>query len=172
MVDTIDLCDDEDGPETPNRPQHDQPRCLLPLSMPKMVQPTLHAQLEHRLDHRNTVVSDSPLPAFSPRVSPSRAYPEAFYVDFISTIENVFPWQTFALQHRISANDLRHIFFVLVTLPLSDPDDNSKRLKVAQGAQKRFSEWRQAWEETVAQTRISSSQCKDTTEREGSFRNK
>jgi hypothetical protein len=49
----------------------------------------------------------------------------------------------------MSENDIRHLFFVLVTLPLSDPDDNSKRLKVAQGARRRFSEWRQAWEETV-----------------------
>lgn len=53
------------------------------------------------------------------------------------------------MHHRMSENDIRHLFFILVTLPLSDPDDNSKRLKVAQGARKRFGEWRQAWEETV-----------------------
>ena len=53
------------------------------------------------------------------------------------------------MHHRMSENDIRHLFFILVTLPLSDPDDNSKRLKVAQGARKRFSEWRQAWEQTV-----------------------
>lgn len=35
------------------------------------------------------------------------------------------------MHHRMSENGIRHLFFILVTLPLSDPDDNSKRLKVA-----------------------------------------
>jgi hypothetical protein len=171
MVDIIDLCEDEDGREVSNRRQRDQSCHQSQLSAPKTVLPTLRIQLEPKLDHCNTIARDLPLPASGPGVSQSRAYPESFYVDFITMIEHAFPWQTFALRHRISANDLRHIFFVLVTLPLSDPDDNSKRLKVAHGAQKRFSEWRRAWEEAVAKTSTSSSECKDTTEWEGSFGN-
>ncbi len=77
-------------------------------------------------------------------------YTESFYIDFVTTIEHSFPWKSFAARYDFSDNELRHMFFVLVTLPLANPDDNSKRLKVAQGARNRFAEWQMAWEETVA----------------------
>lgn len=86
-------------------------------------------------------------------------------------MEQIFPWQTFARQHNTSASDLRHIFFVLITLPLADPDDNSRKLKVAHGACKRFSEWRQAWQETVANITAQYSRSEGREESEGSCGN-
>lgn len=146
MVDTIDLCEDD----VVSRNQSFSPgaqRC--PNTQPSeriAVQLSLPLQSETALQPK---VSPTSMPDPGPQTLHSQSYPEAFYIDFIATIEHSFPWQAFAMRHRISENDIRHLFFVLVTLPLSDPDDNSKSLKVAQGARKRFSEWRQAWEETV-----------------------
>ena len=77
-------------------------------------------------------------------------YTEAFYIDFVTTIERSFPWKSFAARYGSSEDELNHMFFVLVTLPLANPDDNAKRLKVAEGARNRFAEWRNAWEETIA----------------------
>jgi hypothetical protein len=147
MVDTIDLGED------------DVVSCNKSFSPGAQRCPS--AQASEHIAVQRSLPSQSETAALQPKVSPttmpdpghqtlhSQSYPEAFYIDFIATIEHSFPWQAFAMRHRISENDIRHLFFVLVTLPLSDPDDNSKRLKVAQGARKRFSEWRQAWEETV-----------------------
>jgi hypothetical protein len=112
---------------------------------------TLPTQIETAQDYPNSSKPTSPASGSDCSALQYPAYSESFYIDFIATIEHAFPWQSFAIRHRISANDLRHMFFVMVILPLSDPDDNSKRLKVAQGARRRFAEWRQAWEETLAQ---------------------
>ena len=147
MVDTIDLS--KDSVVSYNR------------SFSPGTQQCPNTQPSERIAVQLSIPSQSETAALYPRVSPtampnpgpqtlhSHSYSEAFYIDFIATIEHSFPWQAFSMRHRMSENDIRHLFFVLVTLPLSDPDDNSKRLKVAQGARKRFSEWRQAWEETV-----------------------
>ena len=151
MVDTIDLSEGSVvsynrsfSPGTQQCPNM-QPseHIAVQLSLPSQSEP---AALYPR-------VSLTAVPDPGPQTLHSQSYSEAFYIDFIATIEHSFPWQAFAMRHRISENDIRHLFFVLVTLPLSDPDDNSKRLKVAQGARKRFSEWRQAWEETVVNTK-------------------
>jgi hypothetical protein len=152
MVDTIDLCEDDVvscnqsfSPGTQRRP-NTQPseRIAVQLSLPSQSET---AALQPK-------VSPATMPDPGPQTLHPQSYPEAFYIDFIATIEHSFPWQAFAMRRRISENDIRHLFFVLVTLPLSDPDDNSKRLKVAQGARKRFNEWRQAWEETVVNTKV------------------
>ena len=163
MVDTIDLCEDEDSPSNPSVPPGNQP-CRS--SQPTTIQPTLPTQIENVSDQftSGTSTSSSSLTERRALQQQYQAYPEAFYINFITTIEHEFPWQTFAMRHRMTQDDLRRIFFVLVTLPLSDPDDNSRRLKVAQGARKRFSEWRQAWEETVANIRAECSEIKDAKE--------
>lgn len=147
MVDTIDLC--EDDLVSYNRSfSPDTQRCPnVQPSERTAVRPSLPSQSETAALYQR--VSPTVMPDPGPQTLHSQSYSEAFYIDFIATIEHSFPWQAFSTRHRMSENDIRHLFFVLVTLPLSDPDDNSKRLKVAQGARKRFSEWRQAWEETV-----------------------
>ena len=147
MVDIIDLC--EDGVVSYNR------------SLSPGAQRRSSTQPSERIAVQLPLPSQSETAALQPKVNPTtmpdpgpqtlhpQSYPEAFYIDFIATIEHSFPWQAFSMRRRMLENDIRHLFFVLVTLPLSDPDDNSKRLKVAQDARKRFSEWRQAWEETI-----------------------
>lgn len=161
MVDTIDLCEDEDTVLASSfMPSATVSQCPRPIA----IQPTLPTQSEPAPDHLGSNKASPSLPILGPYTMQSTEYSEAFYIDFITTIERAFPWQAFARRHGVSGNDLRHLFFVLVTLPLSDPDDNSKRLKVAQGARKRFWEWRQAWQETVTNIRAECSG--DMTERE------
>jgi hypothetical protein len=147
MVDTIDLC--EDGVVSYNR------SFSLGTQQCPNTRPSEHTAEQLSLPSQSETaalclrVGPTAMPDSGPQTLHSQSYSEAFYIDFIATIEHSFPWQAFSMHRRVSESDIRLLFFVLVTLPLSDPDDNSKRLKVAQGARKRFSGWRQAWEETV-----------------------
>ena len=151
MIDIVDLCDDDEHPQNASNLRNGQPSYNTHYSKPTAVQQTPPTQSETAQQEGRS------LPIPGPCTSRSQTFSEALYIDFINTVEQGFPWQAFAKRHKVLENDLRHLLFVLVTLPLSDPDDNSKRLKVAQGAQKRFSEWRQAWEETVANMRSEAS---------------
>jgi hypothetical protein len=170
MVNTINLCEDEDGPQTSNALRGNQ-SCHSPQpSTPTIIQPILHNPSEVAPGHPVSDEPTAPSPVPDSRALQHRAYPEAFYIDFMTTMEHTFPWQSFATRHQVSYSDLRHMFFVLVVLPLSDPDDNSKRLKVAQGARKRFGEWRQAWEETVTNVRAQCLDREDTKDQKCSFR--
>jgi hypothetical protein len=169
MVDTVDLCDDGPGPRPPNAPPRNQ---LCHGAQPwkhKTMQPTQPTETKTALRHPNSSTSTPSSSGSDCSTLQYPAYSESFYIDFIASIEHAFPWQTFAIRNTISANDLRHMFFVLVILPLSDPEDNSKRLKVAQGARRRFSEWRQAWEETVAKIKAERAEIENAEEQEGYF---
>jgi hypothetical protein len=160
MVDIIDLCEDD--------------VVSYSRSFSLSTQQCLNTQPSEYIAVQLSLPSQSEIAAFYPKVSPtampdpgpqtlhSQSYSEAFYIDFIATIEHSFPWQAFSMRRRMLENDIRHLFFVLVTLQLSDPDDNSKRLKVAQGARKRFSEWRQAWEETVGNIKAERSESENS----------
>ena len=150
MAELIDLCEDDNNSNKPSTLRGSRSSSNTQGSKPTSAQPNLPTQSETAPQNPERSSTNLFLPNPGPGTSQSQAYSEVFFIDFITAIEHAFPWQTFAIRHRILETDLRHLFFVLVTLPLSDPDDNSKRLKVAQGAQKRFREWRQAWEETVA----------------------
>lgn len=106
------------------------------------------AELPHMMHDESS--SYYTLPFFA---AEHRPYTESFYIDFVTTMERSFPWRSFAARYRLADNELRHIFFVLFTLPLANPEDNSKKLKVAEGARNRFGEWRKAWKETVGRVR-------------------
>jgi hypothetical protein len=147
MVDTIDLCEDDVVSHNRSFSPGTQQCPNRQLSEHIAVQLSLPSQGEAAALYPK--VRPTAMPDPGPQTLHSQSYSEAFYIDFIATIEHSFPWQAFSMRRRMLENDIRHLFFVLVTLPLSDPDDNSKRLKVAQDARKRFSEWRQAWEETI-----------------------
>lgn len=167
MVDTINLCEDEDAQQNSST-LHDNQLYRSPQpSKPISIQPTVQNPGKVELDRLKS--DSSTFPSFHPDSGAvqHRAFPEAFYIEFTTTMEHTFPWQTFAARHNVSYTDLRHMFFVLVILPLSDPDDNSKRLKVAEGARKRFREWRQAWEETVANVMVQDPEFEDVEEQEG-----
>ena len=161
MVDTIDLCSDEDVLLQPSISRGSQSPLTTQCFTPLAVKSTLPAQSETSSENERIRTPTFSTPTSESCTSGAQAYKEEFYIDFITTIEHAFPWLVFAERHRVSENDLRHLFFVLVTLPLSDPDDNKNRLKVAQGARKRFSEWRQAWEETVANIRAGCTETED-----------
>src|ERR1700735_5638198 len=120
MVDTIDLS--EDGVVSYNRsfsPGTQQCPNMQP-SEHIAVQLSLPSQSEPAALYPRVSLTAVP----GPQTLPSQSDSEAFYIDCIAAIKHSFPWQAFSMHHRMSENDIRHLFFILVTLPLSDPDDN------------------------------------------------
>src|SRR3954469_19336013 len=110
MVDTIDLCKDDVvsynqsvSPGTQRCPNTQPSECIaVQLSLPfESETAALHPRVS------STTMLDP-----GPQTLHFLSFTEAFYIDFIATIEHSFPWQAFAMRRRISENDIRHLFFV------------------------------------------------------------
>ena len=105
------------------------------------------AHLTHPPSHTTQPLQEASTPA------------SKFYIEFIATIESSFPWKWFGSLHGLSDSQLRHIFFVLVTLPLANPDESTRSFRLDEGARIRIAQCKRAWEETVANVR---SKCSRT----------